>query len=139
MFKRATQVTARRFNSHGHNYGVSKFINEKAFQGVKVDAEAGKKFVENYTEKVHHSESITKLWKKLTYFVAIPAILLTAIPVGKVELEHAEHRKHLAHMSDDEWPVQYDYMNIRNKSFFWGNGDETLFWNPDVNRHIQAD
>lgn len=139
MFKRSVQVTARRFNSHGPNYGVSKLINEKAFSGAKVDAKAGKAYIENYTEKVHHSEGITKLWKKLTYFVAIPAILLTAIPVTKVEMEHAEHRKHLAHTPDSEWPVQYDFQNIRSKPFFWGNGDQTLFWNSDVNRHVQND
>ena len=71
-----------------------------------------------YEEKVHHSEGITNLWKRLTYLVAIPAVLLVAIPVGKVELSHAEHRKHQAHLSDDEWPQQYDYQNIRLKPYF---------------------
>lgn len=136
MFRRNAQLTARRFNSH-HSFGVSKLINAPAFPANKVHAQAGKKWVENVEAKVHHSESITKLWKKLTYFVAIPAILLTAIPVGKVEKEHAEHREHLAHVPDSEWPTQYDYQNIRTSKFFWGNGDQTLFWNPAINRHIE--
>lgn len=135
MFRRVAQVTSRRF---AHGYGTSKYINDLAFAG-KANKKAGEEFIKKYEEKVHHSESITKLWKKLTYLVALPAILLTAIPVVKVELEHAEHRKHKAHMSDDEWPVQYDYQNIRSKPFFWGDGDKTLFWNPDVNRHVVKD
>ncbi|KAG7665488.1 uncharacterized protein J8A68_000890 [[Candida] subhashii] len=137
MFRRAAQLTARRFNHHG--YGTSKYINDLAYAGSKVNKKAGEEFIKKYEEKVHHSEGITKLWKKLTYLVAIPAILLTAIPVSKIEMEHAEHRKHQRHLSDDEWPVQYDYQNIRSKPFFWGDGDKTLFWNNDVNRHVVKD
>ncbi|MCH0629340.1 hypothetical protein JNB11_05120 [Kocuria palustris] len=136
MLRRNVQLTARRFNSH-HSFGTSKLINGPAFPPNKVNAQAGKQWVENINHKVEHSESITKLWKKLTYLVAIPAILLTAIPVGKVEKEHADHREHLAHVPDSEWPVQYDYQNIRTSKFFWGNGDETLFWNPAINRHVE--
>lgn len=137
MFKRSIQLNARRFGSHGPDYGVSKHINDVAFK--KVNVQAGEAYVKKYTETVHHSEGVTNLWKKLTYFIAIPGILLTAIPVVKVELAHAEHRKHLAHLSDEEWPQQYDYQNIRSKAFFWGNGDETLFWNRDINRNIQPE
>lgn len=134
MFRRVTQRTFVRFNSHGHGH-TSKFINDNAFP--KASKEAGEAFKKAYEEKVHHSEGITTLWKKITYFVAIPAILLTAIPVVRTELHHAEHRKHLRELSDEEWPTQYDYQNLRQKKFFWGDGDKTLFWNSDVNRHIE--
>ncbi|CAK9435472.1 uncharacterized protein LODBEIA_P01990 [Lodderomyces beijingensis] len=133
MFRRSIpQFTFRRFASH---YAPSKFLKDK--MPNKANPEAGKKFMQEYETKVHHSEGITNLWKKLTYLVAIPAILLTAIPVAKVEFSHAEHRKHQAHLSDDEWPQQYEYQNIRSKPFFWGDGDKTLFWNSDVNRHVE--
>ncbi|CAN3360638.1 cytochrome c oxidase subunit 13, mitochondrial [Diutina catenulata] len=135
MLRRSTQLTARRFNSHG-SFGTSKLINQNAFAG-KGNPTAGKKWVETIENKAHHSEGITKLWKKLTYMIAIPAILLTAVPVGKVEKEHAEHRKHMAHVPDEEWPTQYEYQNIRTHKFFWGDGDKTLFWNTDINRHIE--
>ncbi|EDK42741.1 hypothetical protein PVL30_000885 [Lodderomyces elongisporus] len=125
------QFTSRRFGSH---YAPSKFLNEASY---KSNPKLGEQFMKQYETKVHHSEGITNLWKKLTYFVAIPAILLVAIPVGKVEMEHAKHREHQRHMSDEEWPQQYEYQNIRAKPFFWGDGDKTLFWNSDVNRHIQ--
>ncbi|KAL7663613.1 Cytochrome c oxidase subunit [[Candida] zeylanoides] len=132
MFKRSIQRQFARFNSHGH---TSKYINDLAY---KPDPKKGQEFIKQYEERLHHSEGVTNMWKKVTYFVAIPAILLTAIPVGITEMHHAEHRKHQAELSDDEWPTQYDYMNIRSKKFFWGDGDKTLFWNDACNRHVEA-
>ncbi|KAK6461739.1 cytochrome c oxidase subunit VIa [Scheffersomyces coipomensis] len=134
MFKSTFQLTTKRFNSH---YAPSKFLKDLAYSGSKVDKKAGEEFIKKYEEKVHHSEGITNLWKKITYFVALPALLLTVIPVGQVELSHAKHREHLRHLSDDEWPVQYDYQNLRQHKYFWGDGDKTLFWNSDVNRHVE--
>ncbi|ODV77275.1 COX6A-domain-containing protein [Suhomyces tanzawaensis NRRL Y-17324] len=136
MFKRAQQVTFRRLNHHA--YGPSKHLNEHAFSAGKINKEAGEAFKKNLEEKVHHSEGITNTWKRLTYLIAFPAIVLTAIPVVNIEMKHAKHREHLKHLSDEEWPTQYDYQNLRQKPFFWGDGDKTLFWNPDVNRHVEA-
>lgn len=135
MFRNLARRNFVRFNSHGHGYGNSKFLAEDAFRYNK---KAGEEFIRENNEKVHHSEGITKLWTKITYFVALPVIALTAIPVANVEFKHAKHREHLRHLSDDEWPTQYEYQNIRQKKFFWGDGDKTLFWNPDVNRHIES-
>lgn len=137
MFKSLNRQFIR-YNSHGHGFGTSKLINEAAFPASKVNSQAGEAFKKAMHDKVHHSEGITKLWKRITYIVALPALIATAIPVSNIELKHAEHRKHLAHLSDEEWPVQYDYQNIRTKKFFWGDGDKTLFWNSDVNRHIET-
>lgn len=138
MFKRIAQRSFVRNNSHGHGHGhVSKLINEEAHAFHTLNKEAGEAFKKEYAEKVHHSKGITNLWLKITYFVALPAVILTAIPIARVELKHAEHRKHQAHLSDEEWPTQYDYQNIRLKKFFWGDGDKTLFWNSDINRHIE--
>lgn len=133
MFKGSIQRQFTRF-AHGHG-NTSKFINDLAY---KPDLKKGEAFIKSYEEKKSHSAGVTNLWKKITYFVALPAILLTAIPVGQIELHHAEHRQHQKELSDEEWPVQYDYQNIRSKKFFWGDGDKTLFWNSDVNRHIEA-
>lgn len=134
MFRSVVSRNFVRFNHHGHGH-TSKLINENAFKVY--DKKAGEAFKKELEEKAHHSEGVTNLWKKITYFVAIPAILLTAIPVVKVELHHAEHRKHLRELPDEEWPTQYEYQNLRQKKFFWGDGSKTLFWNPDVNRIIE--
>lgn len=136
MFRRIAQRSFQRSNSHG-SAPYSKHLKEDAFKG-QYDKAAGEAYINNLKKKTEHSSGITDLWKKITYFIALPAVFLTAIPVTKVELEHAKHREHLRDISDDEWPTQYLYQNIRNKKFFWGDGDKTLFWNPDVNRHIES-
>ena len=76
---------------------------------------------------------------KITMWVAVPAILLTGVNTWFVEKEHYEHRKHLEHVPDSEWPKDYEFQNMRQKPYFWGDGDKTLFWNPVVNRHINHD
>lgn len=105
----------------------------------KPDLAAGKAFRESLEATQHHAKQTTALWKKITYFIAFPAIAATAINTYIIEMKHAKHREHLAHVPDSEWPVQYDYMNIRSKNFFWGDGDKTLFWNPVINRHIKPE
>lgn len=132
MFRTSAQRTFQRFNS-GH---VSKFIKDDPFKHL-YNKEAGDAFKNAYDKKKHHSVGVTALWKKITFFVAFPVVILTAIPVGKIEIDHAHHREHMKHLSDEEWPVQYEYQNLRQKKFFWGDGDKTLFWNLDINRHIE--
>lgn len=86
-----------------------------------------------------HAKGTYGTWMKISYWVAAPAILLTAVNTYFVEKEHADHREHLKHVPDKDWPRDYEYMNIRSKPFFWGDGDKTAFWNPVVNRHINHD
>jgi len=68
-------------------------------------------------------------------FVAVPAIVSCGYYVYGIEVKHAEHRKHLAHIKDEDWPKNREYQNIRTKKFFWGDGDKTLFWNDEINRN----
>lgn len=101
------------------------------------DKAAGEAFKNAMNAEKSHAKGTSALWMKITMFVALPAIALTAVNTYFVEAEHAEHRKHLAHVSDADWPKQYEFQNIRSKPFFWGDGDKTLFWNPVVNRNIR--
>ncbi|CAJ2503952.1 Uu.00g113460.m01.CDS01 [Anthostomella pinea] len=61
-----------------------------------------------------------------------PCILLAGLNAYNLWTEHWEH---WSHMPPLEERVEYPYQNIRSKNFPWGNGDETLFWNPSVNYH----
>ncbi|KAH8552076.1 cytochrome c oxidase subunit VIa-domain-containing protein [Umbelopsis sp. PMI_123] len=74
----------------------------------------------------HHAESAANTWKKISLFVCIPALLASGINAYNLYAHHLEHEKEHPH----EW-VGYDYMNTRNKDFFWGK--ESLFFNPKVN------
>lgn len=65
-----------------------------------------------------------KFWKKLSFFVAFPAIGLCMINC------YMEHTK-----GHHERPpfIPYEHMRIRNKRFPWGEGQKSLFHNPRVN------
>ncbi|AET40592.1 cytochrome c oxidase subunit VIa Ecym_6210 [Eremothecium cymbalariae DBVPG len=101
--------------------------------------EAAKAFKESLVATEKHGSHTSKLWMKISMFIAAPAILLTGINTYFVEAKHARHREHLKHVPDEEWPRDYEYQNLRHKPFFWGDGDKTLFWNPVVNRHIERE
>ncbi|KAH3901624.1 cytochrome c oxidase subunit VIa SCDLUD_001390 [Saccharomycodes ludwigii] len=104
-----------------------------------VDKAAGEAFRHHLEATTAHAKETTALWRKITFFVAFPAIALAAVNTYFIEAEHAEHREHLKHVKDEDWPKDYEFQNIRSKPFFWGDGDKTLFWNPVINRHIVRD
>jgi cytochrome c oxidase subunit 6a len=98
----------------------------------------GAEFAKHIEAVEHHAQGSSGTWKKVSFFLAAPIIALTAVNTWIVEKEHAEHREHNKHLSDEEWPVpSYPYLNMRRVDFFWGDGDKTLFWNSDCNRHIK--
>ncbi|KPI95636.1 PREDICTED: cytochrome c oxidase subunit 6A1, mitochondrial-like [Papilio xuthus] len=87
-------------------------------------------YLQNQARAVSHSATAGghgggyKLWKKLTFFVAFPAVGLGML------------NAYLAHQEEHhERPpfIPYDYMRVRTKRFPWGDGQKTLFHNPHVN------
>ncbi|KAL9025357.1 MAG: hypothetical protein Q9196_005800 [Gyalolechia fulgens] len=70
-----------------------------------------------------HAAASSDLWRKLTIYVAIPSLILAAINARNLWIEHWEHWETLPPLEDR---IEYDYMNIRTKKFFWGDGDKTL-------------
>jgi len=56
--------------------------------------------------------------------------------VYKVETEHAAHEEHVKEANGGEMPETppYAYLNMRRKPFPWGNN--TLFFNPHVNKDM---
>lgn len=72
-----------------------------------------------------HSEAV-KLWRNLTLFGALPCIAVVGVYVYlEHEAEHAHHKR-------PEFK-KYEYLYIRNRRFPWGDGNKTLFHNPEVN------
>ncbi|XP_073813736.1 cytochrome c oxidase subunit 6A levy [Musca autumnalis] len=66
-----------------------------------------------------------KLWKRMTFFVAFPAVGLCML---NAYLGHQEH----AHHGRPEF-VKYEYLAKRDKRFPWGEGNKSLFHNPHSN------
>lgn len=59
-----------------------------------------------------------KLWKRLSLFVAFPAVALCMLNT------YLEHQKMTVHRPEF---VKYEYLRIRNKRFPWGDGNKSLF------------
>jgi len=79
-----------------------------------------------------HAASTSDLWRKLSIYVVIPALILGSINAWNLWTEHWEHWEHMPPLEER---VEYPYQNIRSKNYPWGDGDKTLFWNPETNYH----
>ncbi|WVQ97080.1 hypothetical protein IAU59_004190 [Kwoniella sp. CBS 9459] len=90
-------------------------------------------FIANRNAVRAHAAETTELWRKISLYVCIPGALVGAAWCYKLESAHHEHLEHLKHENGGELPERpvYSYMNYRVKPFPWGN--QTLFFNPDVN------
>ncbi|KAI8099841.1 cytochrome c oxidase, subunit VIa [Halteromyces radiatus] len=76
-------------------------------------------------EKAHAAEA-ADTWKKITLYVAIPALLASGINAYNLYSHHVQHQKEHPHKF-----VKYEYINFRVRPFFWGNN--SLLFNPKVN------
>jgi len=93
----------------------------------------GEAFVKEREAIKSHAASSSELWRKITYYVAFPSIVLALVNAYNLAKEHEHHIEHIKEQNGGELPerIHYDYLNIRNKSFPWGN--QTLFYNPKTN------
>ncbi|XP_023179661.2 cytochrome c oxidase subunit 6A1, mitochondrial [Drosophila hydei] len=66
------------------------------------------------------------LWKRVTFLVATPAIGLCMINAykGMGETKELQVRQPF---------VKYEHLRRRNKRFPWGDGERSLFHNPNAN------
>jgi hypothetical protein len=62
--------------------------------------------------------------------VACPLLVIFTANAYTLWNEHWEHEAHAPPASERP---QYDYLNIRNKAYPWGDGTKTIFWNEKVN------
>lgn len=70
------------------------------------------------------------MWKKLSFFVAMPAVGLCMLNT------YLEHQKMTVHRPEF---VKYEYLRVRNKRFPWGEGNKSLFHvNIILNRFIAS-
>jgi len=74
---------------------------------------------------ISHPSGGYKVWKRLSFFVAVPAVGLCML---NAYLKHQEE-----HDKPRQEFVKYDYLRRREKRFPWGEGQKSLFHNPHVN------
>ncbi|KAI7858715.1 cytochrome c oxidase subunit VIa-domain-containing protein [Circinella umbellata] len=78
----------------------------------------------------HHAAESAETWKKICIFVCIPTLLASGVNAYNLMKAHEKHQAEHPH----EW-VQYPYMNMRGKDYFWGKN--SLFFNPKVNHPVE--
>nr|APD26242.1 putative cytochrome c oxidase subunit VIa [Thielaviopsis punctulata]DAB41618.1 TPA_exp: cytochrome c oxidase protein subunit VIa [Thielaviopsis punctulata] len=119
MFAQITRAAGKRFASTAASKAPNAFVAERE------------------AVKQHAAETATNalplgLWLKISIYACIPFIGLSAANAYRLWNDHWEHWSHLPPLEER---TEYPFQNIRTKNFPWGNGDETLFWNPAVNYH----
>jgi len=67
-----------------------------------------------------------KLWKLLSFFLAVPGVAVCWMNAQLLEKAHYEH------FERPEF-VAYDHLRRRTKRFPWGDGNHSLFHNAHVN------
>ncbi|PCH33861.1 mitochondrial cytochrome c oxidase subunit VIa [Wolfiporia cocos MD-104 SS10] len=84
-----------------------------------------------------HAAETANLWRRISYYVCLPAIAVTALWVRNLENEHEEHIEHVKAEHGGELPEvpAYEYLNRRvSGPFPWG--PNSLFFNPKVNKDM---
>ncbi|KAG0318392.1 Cytochrome c oxidase subunit 6A, mitochondrial [Dissophora globulifera] len=76
-----------------------------------------------------HAGPATETWRKISLFVCIPAVLVSSVNAYNLYAKHQAHLEHERHEGHEK--VKYPYMRLRAKAFPWG--DDSLFYNPEVN------
>ncbi|KAF7320093.1 hypothetical protein MKEN_00793700 [Mycena kentingensis (nom. inval.)] len=84
----------------------------------------------------HHALATTDFWRKMSYFVCLPALAVFGTYVYNVEIEHQAHNAHLMEENDGKLPQppRFEYLNRRNKPFPWGMN--SLFFNETAQRDM---
>ncbi|THH33552.1 hypothetical protein EUX98_g655 [Antrodiella citrinella] len=97
----------------------------------------------NYHEKQAalsaHAGEASELWRRISFYVCLPGIVVAALWVRNVEAEHAEHENHIRAENDGHLPEppHYEYLNKRLKPFPWGKN--SLFFNAHIQKDLEAE
>ena len=86
-------------------------------------------FAEHYRAEEIQSRKTAALWKKISIFVAAPALVLTTYST------YSKEKEHWAHIEEHGRPpfIAYSHLRIRTKPFPWGDGNHSLIHNKRTN------
>ncbi|KAF9076177.1 cytochrome c oxidase, subunit VIa [Rhodocollybia butyracea] len=93
-------------------------------------------YLANLEAVEHHAAETTDLWRKISWYVCIPAIAVCSAWVYNIEMEHKAHQAHEKAENDGHvvYPPDYEYLNVRRKPYPWG--PNSLFFNSEVQKNL---
>ncbi|KAF2021732.1 COX6A-domain-containing protein [Aaosphaeria arxii CBS 175.79] len=124
MFRSSQRFGVARSALRRRNYSSE---SPKQFAGAEDN-----EFNRERAKIAEHAGESGEFWRKLTLYVAVPALIVASV---NAKIRWDAHWEHVAHGPKLEDKVEYPYQNIRTKNFWFGDGDKTLFWNDKVNYH----
>jgi cytochrome c oxidase subunit 6a len=86
-------------------------------------------FAKEMREEEVHARKTMVTWRRISMFVALPGMCLTAYNSITKELSHL---KHIEEHGRPEF-IAYSHLRQRTKPFPWGDGNHTLIHNPHAN------
>ena len=101
----------------------SSNVTDEAYASTKVHS-TGRYADMGKPRKVHKPNP--EKWRKLFYFLCVPAIIGSMLNTLLTEVEHKKHYKRPEFRP-------FEYMRIRKKKWPWGDGNHSLFHNPYIN------
>ncbi|BGP00459.1 Cytochrome c oxidase subunit 6A [Rhodotorula toruloides] len=119
------------------NAGRAAIRARRSYSTAAPGAEDTNAFIASRKAVEEHAKHSADLWRKITYYVAFPAVIVAALNAKSLASEHEAHLEHIKEENGGELPerIVYPYFNKREKDFPWG--DNTLFYNPKVNIPVQ--
>lgn len=114
---------------------TARAIRLSTRRGYASAAAEGGYFAERQAVK-EHAQQTKDLWRRISFFVCVPATLVCVAWVRKVEAEHGAHIEHIKEENGGELPEvpEYDYLNKRERPFPWGMN--SLFFNAHTNKDM---
>ncbi|GAA5995710.1 cytochrome c oxidase subunit VIa [Rhodotorula paludigena] len=99
----------------------------RAFATAAPEAGAAHDFIKAREAVAEHAKHSAELWRKITYYVAFPSIIIGLLNAKSLAEEHEHHLEHIKEENGGELPerIVYVHFNKREKAF--------PFFNPHVN------
>ncbi|KAJ7071128.1 mitochondrial cytochrome c oxidase subunit VIa [Mycena amicta] len=111
----------------------------RAYSDAAIEQARAKWLAEQQAIQTHALQT-TDFWRKMSYYVCLPALAIFGTYVYNVEIEHKAHNAHLMAENDGKLPQppRYEYLNRRTKGPYpWG--PNSLFFNPQTQRDMSID
>ena len=101
--------------------------------GLRLVQGAWRRSASTYIKEIeveeHHAVGLTNTWRNISLFVAIPMCVFAAYNGYQKEQDHIHH---IEEHGKPEFRA-YSHLRVRTKPFPWGDGNHSLFHNPEAN------